>query len=122
MKKLIYALLFVCVNVLANPIDDNCPQFVLRGAPVSKLTQNTTKYLCKQNYAIHYRNDTKTAEYVVEHLTLPAVTGTIKRQDDFRPDPDIPNKINLYYQTMLETHMIEVIYHQQVTIHNQQLL
>jgi len=88
----IYALLFVCVNVLANPIDDNCPQFVLRGAPVSKLTQNTTKYLCKQNYAIHYRNDTKTAEYVVEHLTLPAVTGTIKRQDDFRPDPDIPKQ------------------------------
>jgi endonuclease G len=90
MNKLIYALLFVCVNVLANPIDDKCPQFVIRGAPVSKLTNS--QYLCKQNYAIHYRNDTRTAEYVVEHVTLASVTGPEKRDDDFRVDPDIPKQ------------------------------
>ena len=77
-------------HVLANPIDDNCPQFVLRGAPISKL-QNT-QYLCKTNYAIHYRYDTKTAEYVVEHVTKESVTGPAKREDDFRPDQAIPKQ------------------------------
>jgi endonuclease G len=73
----------------ANPIDDQCPQHVLLGAPVSKIKQNT-QYICKINYAIHYRYDTKTAEYVVEHVTLEGTTGTAKRRDDFRPDPAIP--------------------------------
>ena len=49
-------LLLVPFAVLANPIDDLCPQFVLRGAPVSQLPN--TVYLCKQNYAMNYRTDT----------------------------------------------------------------
>lgn len=83
-------LLFLLVpfSVLANPIDDQCPQFVLRGAPVSQ--QPNTIYLCKQNYAMNYRTDTKTAEYVVEHITLESITGPAKRADDFRADPSIP--------------------------------
>lgn len=76
---------------LANPIDDQCPQFVVRGAPVSPIAAND-QYLCKGNYAIHYRYDTKTAEYVVEHITLPTITGPAKRKDDFRPDPTIPKQ------------------------------
>jgi endonuclease G len=56
------------------------------------LPAGTTQYLCKQNYAIHYRYDTKTAEYVVEHITLQHITGSNKRKDDFRPDPSLPKQ------------------------------
>jgi endonuclease G len=97
MKKLLLTLLLTPFFALANPIDDQCPQFALRGAPVSKLQPGTTQYLCKQNYAIHYRYDTKTAEYVLEHITLASITGPAKRKDDFRPDPAIPKQ----YQSQL---------------------
>ena len=90
MKKLLIALLLLPLIALANPIDDKCPQFVLRGAPISQLTN--TQYICKTNYAIHYRYDTKTPEYVVEHVTKEAISGPAKRKDDFRPDPDIPKQ------------------------------
>jgi DNA/RNA endonuclease G (NUC1) len=66
MKKFLL-LLLLPFTVAANPIDDKCPQFSIHGAPVSQLT--ASQYLCKQNYAIHYRYDTKTAEYVVEHVS-----------------------------------------------------
>jgi len=79
--------------VWANPIDDQCPQHVLLGAPVSKIKQNT-QYICKINYAIHYRYDTRTAEYVVEHVTKENILGSSKRKDDFRPDPAIPAQYN----------------------------
>lgn len=92
MKKILLALLLTPVLAWANPIDDNCPQFALRGAPVSQLQPGTTQYLCKQNYAIHYRYDTKTAEYVLEHITPASITGPAKRKDDFRPDPSIPKQ------------------------------
>jgi len=90
MNKLLL-LLLIPFAALANPIDDQCPQHVLRGAPVSPITANT-QYLCKQNYAIHYRYDTKTAEYVVQHVTLQSISGPAKRKDDFRPDPAIPKQ------------------------------
>jgi endonuclease G len=76
------------VVTLANPIDDKCPQHVYKGAPVSAI-KSDDQYLCKTNYAIHYRYDTRTAEYVVEHVTKQSVSGHAKRQDDFRSDPEI---------------------------------
>ena len=85
----IISALLIANTAWANPIDDQCPQHVLLGAPISKIKQNT-QYICKINYAIHYRYDTKTAEYVVEHVTMEGTTGTFKRKDDFRPDPAIP--------------------------------
>lgn len=97
MKKFLLALLLTPLLALANPIDDSCPQFVVRGAPVTSLPAETTQYLCKQNYAIHYRYDTKTAEYVVEHVTLESISGPAKRKDDFRADPSIPKQ----YQSVL---------------------
>lgn len=91
-------LLYLClvISVLANPIDDKASQFVFYGAPVSPFTKNE-QYLIKKNYAIHYRYDTKTAEYVVEHVTKECVTGLSKREDDFRPDPEVPKQ----YQSQL---------------------
>lgn len=99
MKKLLVLLAGVCVAMTtwANPIDDACPQFALRGAPVSQLQAGTTQYLCKSNYAIHYRYDTRTAEYVLEHITPESISGPAKRKDDFRPDPSIPKQ----YQSTL---------------------
>jgi endonuclease G len=91
MKKLLL-LLLVPFAVFANPIDDQCPQHVLRGAPVSPQAPGTTQYLCKTNYGIHYRYDTKTAEYVVQHVTVESISGPAKRKDDFRPDPAIPKQ------------------------------
>ena len=97
MKQILLALLLAPLLAWANPIDDSCPQHVLRGAPVSQLQPGTTQYLCKTNYAIHYRYDTKTAEYVVQHITLANITGPAKRKDDFRADPSIPKQ----YQSTL---------------------
>jgi endonuclease G len=92
MKKILLTLFLFPLLALANPINENCPQFVLRGAPESSLPQNMTQYICKTNYAVHYRYDTRTAEYVVEHVRLENITGPAKRRDDFRPDPDVhPN-------------------------------
>ena len=73
-------------SVLANPIDDNCPQHTTLGAPISSITTNT-QYVCHGNYALHYRYDTKTAEYVVEHLDTTDITGPAKRKNNFRSDP-----------------------------------
>lgn len=88
MKKLLL-LLLVPFSVWANPINENCPQFVLRGAPESSLPQNMTQYICKTNYAVHYRFDTRTAEYVVEHVRMENITGPAKRKNNFRADPDV---------------------------------
>ena len=87
MKKLLLLLLLPLTS-LANPIDDKCPQFTPYGAPAINL--KTSLYLCKTNYAINYDTTTKTAVYVVEHVTKAAITGPAKRKDDFRPDPAIP--------------------------------
>lgn len=90
MKKLLATLLLLPSLAFANLINDKCPQFVLFGAPVSSLTE--TQYLCKTNYAVHYRYDTRTAEYVVEHVRLENITGDARRRNDFRADPDVnPN-------------------------------
>jgi endonuclease G, mitochondrial len=86
---LIFSLLFPAF-ALANPINDNCPQHTIHGAPISSIKENT-QYICHGNYAIHYRYDTKTAEFVVEHLDKLDITGPAKRKDDFRQDPKVPD-------------------------------
>jgi endonuclease G len=88
MKKFLITALLFPLAVLANPIDDNCPEHVIHGAPISSITENT-QYICHGNYAIHYRYDTKTAEYVVEHLDDSDINGPAKRRNDFRQDPKV---------------------------------
>lgn len=88
MKKLLTIFLLLPTFAFANPIDDECPQHTIHGAPISSITEGT-QYICHENYAIHYRYDTKTAEYVVEHLSDLDVNGPAKRQDDFRGDPKV---------------------------------
>jgi endonuclease G len=86
MKKILVALLLIPIFALANPIDDNCAEHTFKGAPVSSITSNT-QYICHGNYGVHYRYDTKTAEYVVEHLDFGDINGSAKRRNDFRADP-----------------------------------
>ncbi len=88
--RLLLALIFIPTLSFANPIDDNCSDNVIFGAPISSI-KSDDQYICKLNYGIHYRYDTKTAEYVVEHLDPLDITGSAARKDDFRPDPDIPD-------------------------------
>jgi endonuclease G len=89
--KFLIGLVAISALVFANPIDDKASSIVVNGAPVSSITKDN-QYLVKKIYAIHYRFDTKTAEYVVEHPTKDKVTGPAKRKDDFRPDPEVEKK------------------------------
>lgn len=91
MKKILgLALSFFAVLVLANPIDDKCPQHAPYGAPVSKVPANEGQYLCRVGYAAHYNYRTKVSEYVVERITKQNLVGNQKRGDDFREDPEVP--------------------------------
>jgi endonuclease G len=79
---------------LANPLDDNCPDHVSSyGAPVSTITDS--QYVCNLNYGVHFRYDTKVAEYVVYRIDPEDVSGTVARRDNFRPDPSIESKFNV---------------------------
>lgn len=90
MRKILLTLAFLLsMPAFANPIDDQCPQFVVNGAPTTNVEG---QYVCYKNYALHYAYKTKTASYVVEHVTKEAISGIAKRKDDFRPDPKIPAK------------------------------
>lgn len=84
MKKILILLALLPSVVLATPIDDKCPQFAPWGAPV--LLKVDTQYICKTNYALQYNNASKTAVFVLEHVTKASITGPAKRKDNFRPD------------------------------------
>ena len=102
MKKILLAILLLPSLALANPIDDKCAQFTVFGAPDSKVTTKD-QYICKQNYALLHSCSTKTAKYVLDHVTKQSVSGPAKRKDDFRPDtavtPDCQAKLENYVGT-----------------------
>ena len=78
---------------LANPLDDNCPDHVSsHGAPVSTIVDS--QYVCNLNYGVHFRYDTKVAEYVVYRIDPEDISGTAARKDNFRPDPSVESKFN----------------------------
>lgn len=80
-------------NSFGNPIDELCPEHAYTsGAPVSSIETNNL-YVCHLNYAVHYRTDTKTAEYVTYHVDLEDISGEAKRRDNFRQDDLIPNDL-----------------------------
>jgi len=82
---------------LANPLDDNCPDHVSSyGAPVSTITDS--QYVCNLNYGVHFRYDTKVAEYVVYRIDPEDISGAVARKDNFRPDPSIESKFNVTLQ------------------------
>ena len=90
MKKLLLSLFLIPLAVLANSVNEQCPEFVAHGAPQTSLDESNTQYLCRLNYAVHYRNDTKTAEWVAERITLEDVSAQVRRRDNFRADTEVP--------------------------------
>ncbi len=92
MKKILLALLLIPTFAFANIVDEQCSEFVAHGAPQTSLDEKNTQYLCRVNYAVHYRNDTKTAEWVAERITVEDVNGPARRRDNFRADTDVPEQ------------------------------
>lgn len=93
MKRSLLSLIFFLFSftiALANGIDERCPQHVIFGAPVTRLAPNEGQYLCRMGYAVHYNYRTMTPEYVVERVNIAMATGSHRRRDDFRPDPEVP--------------------------------
>jgi endonuclease G len=87
MKKLLLAILFIPVSVWAQ-INQQCPQFTSHGAPQYQ-AQPGDQELCRTNYAVIHRCGVKAPAAVFEHITPQAISGPAKRQDDFRPDPEV---------------------------------
>lgn len=75
-------------SVLANPIDDRCPQFTAYGAPQANFSA-TTQFLCRTNYAVIHSCVAKSPVAVMERVTVASITGPAKRRDDFREDPEV---------------------------------
>ncbi len=89
MKKLVSLFLVLAATAaLANPIDDNCPQHVIWGAPQIAKDVNT-QYICHLGYGINYNFETKVAHFVVDHIKVSDLAKNAKRKDNFRMDPKV---------------------------------
>jgi endonuclease G len=98
------AILLCLVPIIsfANPIDDQCNQFVFKGAPIS---DHGSIFLCKTNFAIHYNEQLKNANYVVEHVTKQSINTNVIRKNNFNEDNSLPEM----YQASLSDYHIEGI-------------
>lgn len=84
-------LLIVSTLVQANPIDDKCSNLIIWGAPQIKV-EGDNQYICKHNYALNVNYKTKISYFSVEHITPESLVNNVSRKDDFREDPDVPEK------------------------------
>lgn len=73
-------------NAHANPIDDNCPQFVKTPAPVSTAAD---VYICHKAYAIAYDTVHKIPVYTVHRISPDTLTHSVPRSNSFRADPAV---------------------------------
>jgi endonuclease G len=90
MIKTILTSLFIAVffsTAHAGQIDEQCPEFVFHGTPVSSYDE--TQQLCKTNWAVHYLLPIKASEFVVEKIDQEDVTGSAVRRNDFRADTQV---------------------------------
>lgn len=68
-----------------------CASLTYAGFPELTVPLKGTFFICRSGYALEFNPTTKTALWVVEHLTAASVTSrAVHRFDDFRPDPAIP--------------------------------
>jgi endonuclease G len=95
MKYIIFIITLLIGSLAnANPINDQCNEHVHEsGAPASAITNS--QYVCHLNYAVHFRFDTKVAEYVVYRIDPKDISGTVARKDNFKPDPSIDSNLNV---------------------------
>lgn len=65
------------------------------GFPQFNPPQANTRFLCHSGYALEFNPRSKTPMWVVEHLTRQNLAVKVaSRQDDFRPDPDLPEDVS----------------------------
>ena len=97
MKRIITTFLALFATaVLANPIDQVCPQHVVWGAP-QIYQEGNNQYLCRSGYAVNYNYATKVPYFVVETIRGDQLVKAAGRKDDFREDPEVPAQ---YRQTL----------------------
>ena len=70
-----------------------CAHLVVAGFPQYGIEQTQNRFVCHQGYALAYNTQSKTPMWVVEHLTAEHLkTKNATRENDFRPDPDLPDR------------------------------
>ncbi len=52
--------------------------------------EETGRIICHSGFTLHYSEEFEQADWVAYELTAQEVAGSVKRKDDFRPDPLIP--------------------------------
>lgn len=104
MKKFLVVLNLVIWSIVgyevahANPIDQQCPQHVVYGAP-QIYQEGNNQYICRTGYAVNYNYATKVPYFVVETIRADQLTKSAERGNDFREDPSIPAQ---YRQTLAD--------------------
>ena len=63
---------------------DSCQEYVRLGVPGKEGTP-----LCRKGYALAHNPETKTPNWVAEHLTKDKANAARARSNDFQPDPDL---------------------------------
>jgi endonuclease G len=76
------ALLLQCAY--AGPIED-CPEYSKYGVPGT-----SGDILCRKRYLLAHDPNRKTPIWVIEHLTVDKINGSLPRKDKFKADPDLP--------------------------------
>jgi endonuclease G len=82
--QIVTGYIFFCASsVLAGPIED-CAEYAKYGVPGTD-----GNILCRKGFLLAHDSYYKTPIWVVEHLTKDKANGTLKRKDNFKPDPDL---------------------------------
>lgn len=87
----IFLILTLTANIYANPLDDNCPTFVLGKYPVVAATTKT-EYVCHTRYGVAYDDSNKITLYVATKVNPAMMNGKIVRGNDFKVDPLMDSK------------------------------
>jgi endonuclease G len=80
--------IFVMMGSALAAINQQCPQHTAAGAPVHQ-NRPGDQELCRTNYAVIHSCQFKNPIAVMEHITPAAISGSARRQDDFREDPAV---------------------------------
>jgi endonuclease G len=80
---MIYLFFVTSQFTYAGPLD-TCKEYTAYGVP-----GNEGYLLCRKGYLLAHDDYYKTPIWVAEHLTSQKASGTLKRKESFKPDPDL---------------------------------
>jgi len=78
------AILLTVQVVFAGALED-CQEYTKYGVPAT-----SGDILCRKGYLLAHDPVRKTPIWVIEHLTVDKVNGSLPRKDSFKADPDLP--------------------------------